>query len=127
MTMPLWLGRFNTRVTNRFLAPIVVQLPGFGRVVHVGRQSGREFRNPVVFFRRGDRGVFAMFYGTEAQWVKNVLAAGSCRFEAPRSAAVHLESPELVRDPTRRLAPWFMRPVLALLRVSDFLVLRVVP
>ena len=56
-----------------------------------------------------------------------MLAAGSCTFESPGDAPVHLASPEFVHDPSRRLVPWIMRIPLAVLRVSDFLVLRVVP
>ena len=40
---------------------------------------------------------------------------------------MHLASPEFVHDPARRLVPAIMRIPLAVLRVSDFLVLRVLP
>ena len=127
MPLPLALGRFNTRVTNRIIGPILVQFPWYGWLFHVGRRTGRPYRTPIMLFLRGDRAVIALTYGERTQWLKNVLAAGSCTFESPGDAAVHLASPEFVHDPARRLVPAIMRIALALLRVSDFLVLRVVP
>jgi hypothetical protein len=79
-----------------------------------------------MLYVRGDRGVIALTYGERTQWLKNVLAAGGCTFESPGDAPVQLASPEFVHDPSRRLVPWIMRIPLAVLRVSDFLVLRVV-
>lgn len=125
MPLPLALGRFNVRVTNRIIGPLLVQLPGFGRVVHVGRRSGRVYRTPVLMCRRGERAVFALTYGPGTQWVRNVLAAGSCGFET-RGHTLALTSPELIHDESRRLVPRVIRWGLALVRASDFLVLRVV-
>ena len=124
MPLPLALGRFNVRVTNRILWPIAGWVPGFGRVVHVGRRSGRTYRTPMLLFRVGDRAVFALTYGPGAQWVRNVLAAGSCRFEM-RGAVLDLDHVELVHDPSRRLVPRPVRWALAVLRADDFLVTRV--
>jgi len=125
MPLPRWLGRFNVRVTNRILGPIVMYVPGYGRVVHVGRRTGRIHRTPVMLFRRGDEGVFALTYGPRTEWVRNVLAAGACRFESAR-LSVDLDRPELVHDPSRRFVPWPMRLVLRVLGASDFLVMHVV-
>ena len=124
MPLPLALGRFNVRVTNRVLGPIVFHVPGFGRVVHVGRRSGLVRRTPMMRFRRDDRVVFALTYGPDTEWVRNVLAAGSCGFESSRER-LRLVGPELVHDPSRRLVPRPVRWGLALLGASDFLVMRV--
>ncbi len=122
MPLPRALGRFNVRVTNRILGPIVMHVPGFGRVVHVGRRTGRVYRSPVMLFRTGDSAVFAMTYGPDTDWARNVLAAGTCRFESAR-ATLSLGAPTLVHDETRRLVPRLVRPALRLLGASDFLVL----
>ena len=124
--MPLGLGRFNTRVTNRIIGPILVWLPSFGWLFHVGRTTGLSYRTPLMLFRRGDRGVIALTYGERTQWLKNVLIAGTCTFQSPRSEPLHLASPEFVHDPSRRLVPWIIRLPLWVLRVSDFVVFRVV-
>jgi deazaflavin-dependent oxidoreductase (nitroreductase family) len=127
MPMPLWLGRFNTRYTNRIIGPILVWLPWFGWLFHLGRTTGRAYRTPLMLFRHGDRGVIALTYGARTQWLKNVLAAGECTFQSPRSEPIHLASPEFVHDPSRRLVPWLIRLPLWVIRVSDFVVFRVVP
>jgi hypothetical protein len=125
--LPLALGRFNTRVTNRIIGPILVWFPWYGWLFHTGRTTGRAYKTPIMLFRRANSGVIALTYGSRTQWLKNVQATGVCTFQSPRSQPVHLDSPEFVHDPSRRLVPWIMRIPLAVLRVSDFLVLRVVP
>lgn len=122
MPLPLLLGRFNVRVTNPLLWPIVSRLPGshFGRVVHVGRRSGRVYRAPMLAFPHGDRLVFALTYGPRAQWVQNVLARGECDFETRRGSR-HLVEPRLVRDGERRPVPRLVRPVLGWIGSYDFL------
>ena len=123
MPLPPWLGRFNARVTNRVLGPIVVRLPWFALLEHVGRRSGRRQRTPVLLFGERDRGVIALTYGPATQWVRNVLAADECVIVdhgRPRRAT----EPRVVHDPTRRLVPRPVRWALAVLRASDFLVLR---
>lgn len=46
-------------------------------VEHVGRTSGAEYRTPVGVVSTDDGFVIALPYGTEADWIKNVLAAGT--------------------------------------------------
>ncbi len=123
--LPRALGRFNRRVTNPVLAPIVTRLPGFGRVVHQGRHSGRTYRTPVLAFRRGERVIVALTYGPKTDWVRNVLAAGGCGLEL-RSGTLELGAPRLVHDPSRRAVPRPVRLALRLLDVADFLELRIV-
>jgi deazaflavin-dependent oxidoreductase (nitroreductase family) len=42
-----------------------------------GRVSGREYQTPVGAVVSGDGFVIALPYGTQSNWVRNVLAAGS--------------------------------------------------
>jgi len=42
-----------------------------------GRSSGKAYATPVGAVRAGDGFVITLPYGTRAQWVRNVLAAGS--------------------------------------------------
>jgi hypothetical protein len=58
------------------------------------------------------------------QWTKNVLAAGEATLESGRRR-IHLVDPELFVDPKRRLVPFPVRQVLGLMRVSEFLRMRV--
>jgi deazaflavin-dependent oxidoreductase (nitroreductase family) len=120
MPAPRWVARFNRRVTNRLLGPVARLLPGFGVVVHRGRTTQRRYRTPVNVFRSGRRYVVALTYGSEAQWVRNVLAGGGCELET-RGRTVALTRPRLVRDERRRAVPPPVRPVLRLLGVAEFL------
>jgi hypothetical protein len=43
-------------------------------------------------------------YGSDVQWVKNILATGSCTIET-RGRIVELVEPELITDPELRPAP----------------------
>jgi deazaflavin-dependent oxidoreductase (nitroreductase family) len=96
--------RAVTRYVDPVLRPLVGTLPGFGIVIHRGRSSGRIYRTPVNVFRRRDAYVFILTYGSDVQWVKNILAAGSCSVEM-RGRVVTLGDPELVEDPQLRPAP----------------------
>jgi deazaflavin-dependent oxidoreductase (nitroreductase family) len=127
MPLPRRLGRFNRRVTNPILWPIVTRLPrsGFGRIIHVGRRSGRVYRTPMLGFREGDRIVFALTYGRETQWVHNVLAVGGCDFETRRGTR-HLVEPRLFHDLEPRFLPSIVRRILGALNAHDFLEMRVV-
>jgi deazaflavin-dependent oxidoreductase (nitroreductase family) len=120
--LPRCLARFNTRVTNRLTGRVAGRMPGFGVVTHAGRRSGRLYRTPVNVFRRGERYVFALTYGPDADWVRNVLAAGGCLLET-RGGAVDLRHPERFSDPTRHLVPLPVRWALRLLRLDEFLAL----
>jgi deazaflavin-dependent oxidoreductase (nitroreductase family) len=122
MPLPKGLARFNLVATNRVSGLVAGRLPGFAIVTHVGRRSGIARQTPVNLFRDGPRYVIALTYGADSQWVKNVLASGSCEVET-RGARVALDRPELVHDPEQTLVPRPVRPILRALRVNDFLVL----
>jgi deazaflavin-dependent oxidoreductase (nitroreductase family) len=93
-----------TRYLDPVLAPIVRRLPTFGIVTHTGRRSGRTYRTPINVFRRGDTYLFFLTYGSDVQWVKNILAAGSCSLET-RGQVVELVEPEVITDPELQPAP----------------------
>jgi deazaflavin-dependent oxidoreductase (nitroreductase family) len=124
MALPHWLARLNLRFSNWFMRPIAARLPWFGVVEHVGRRSGTVRRSALMAFHRDpDRWVIAMTYGTDAQWLQNVLAAGGCRLLS-RGRWVELIEPRRFRDRSRSGVPWLVRPFLAVLRVSEFVELR---
>jgi deazaflavin-dependent oxidoreductase (nitroreductase family) len=123
MPLPKRLARFNLAVTNRLTGPFARRLPGFAVVLHVGRRSGRTFRTPVNMFRTGDGYVIALTYGSDSQWVRNVLAAGEVDVET-RGERLHLVEPEIVHDVRRSRVPAGVRPVLGIVNVSDFMLLR---
>jgi hypothetical protein len=58
----------------------------------------------VNVFRRGDTFLFFLTYGSDVQWVKNVLVGGGCMIET-RGETLKLLNPELITDPELKLAP----------------------
>jgi hypothetical protein len=77
----------------------------------------------VNVFRDGDRYVFALTYGRDADWVRNVLAAERCEIRT-RGRTVRLEQPELFTDERRSGVPPPARVVLRAIDAADFLALR---
>jgi deazaflavin-dependent oxidoreductase (nitroreductase family) len=70
--------RMNRSVTN----PRVMRTAGSAGtqtsvIRHTGRTSGRTYETPVDVITTADGFLIALPYGTRADWVRNVLAAGS--------------------------------------------------
>ena len=123
MPIPPAVARFNKAVLNRLTTPVAAHLPGFAVVHHHGRRSGRAFRTPVNLFPVEGGFVVALTYGSRADWVRNVLAAGACTVQT-RGRLVPCVAPRLYRDPDRRGIRPVGRAVLGLLGVEEFLALR---
>ncbi len=122
--MPLGrsIARLNRVGLNRVTRHIAPWAPGFGLVIHRGRRSGRTFQTPVNVFVRNDEYVFALTYGLDSDWVKNVLAEGGCDLET-RRRTVRLCRPRLEHEQTRRDLPLPVRTILRATKVHDFLIL----
>lgn len=88
--------RFNRAVTNR-LQRRVAGKPGASAALiqHVGRRSGRAYETPIGAFEIDDGFVVTLPYGSEADWVRNVLAAGSAVL-VTQGETVPVDRPELV-------------------------------
>jgi len=86
-------ARFINPVTPLFAG----RLPGFAILSHVGRKSGRTYRIPINVLRRGNYYYFALTYGSDVDWLKNVLAAGECQVRIS-GRDVRLVEPELITD-----------------------------
>jgi deazaflavin-dependent oxidoreductase (nitroreductase family) len=119
-----FLRPFTVRFVNPLTRLVAGWLPGFGILVYRGRHSGREYRTPMNVFRRGDEVVLALTYGSDVQWVKNIVAAGGCRV-LTRGRELDLVAPELLVDPERRLMPSPVRQFLGFMHVSEFMRLRI--
>ena len=120
--MPLSQGvaRFNRHVTNHITGMVADKAPGFAIVHHRGRRSGRVYSTPVNAFRDGDDYLIALTYGADADWVKNVLAAGGCEI-VTRGRRVALTQPRIVTDQHRQWAPPFVRFVLGAINAPQYM------
>ena len=69
------------RASNKHLLnPLMLRLAGrrywYASVIeHTGRRSGRSYRTPIVADRVGDGFVVPLPYGTDVDWVRNILTA----------------------------------------------------
>lgn len=114
---------FTTHVFNPISRRFVRWLPGFGILGYRGRKSGKAYRTPMNAFRHGGDWIFALTYGSDVQWVKNVLAAGEATLEI-RLRKIRLVDPEVFVDRNRRLMPFPVRQILRLMRVTEFIRMR---
>jgi deazaflavin-dependent oxidoreductase (nitroreductase family) len=119
----LLIRPITNHVINPVARPFIHLVPGFALMIHRGRRSGTVHRAPVKFFRDGADYVFALTYGSEANWVRNVVAAGAVDLRIG-NRIIHLGSPEVFVDRRRSLMPAPVRLFLRLLGVTEFLRMR---
>ena len=119
-----FLRPFTVRFVNPATRLVAGWLPWFGILRYRGRTTGKAYRTPMNVFRDGDEYVFALTYGSDVQWVKNILAAGECGLRS-MGRERRLVQPRLYTDPTRRDMPFPVRQLLGLLNVTEFLRMRI--
>lgn len=119
---------------TRLLNPRVLKVAGtaerprFGVVEHRGRRSGRTHATPLGV--RGFRGGFLipLTFGRDADWCRNVLAAGECviRWRGRRYTAIEPRVVDVaeVRDELRAASGPVERLALRLMGTRRFLLLR---
>ncbi|WP_280266912.1 nitroreductase family deazaflavin-dependent oxidoreductase [Nocardia wallacei] len=117
MPMPRWWGRINKRVFN----PRAVASGKWPVLIHVGRRSGETYRTPLDAFPVDGGYLFVPVYGTGADWVRNILAAGTARLRI-EGREVNLAAPRLVgkTEAFQALSSDAPRPP-GLLRITEFL------
>jgi deazaflavin-dependent oxidoreductase (nitroreductase family) len=72
---PAWFDRLQVRYMNPAIRRVARFLPTFAVIQHRGRKSGRQYETVVNAYRK--RRVLAILLGHgNADWVKNVMAAG---------------------------------------------------
>ena len=120
MPIPRVVGQWNKVGLNLVTRRVAPWMPGLGVVVHRGRRSGRMYQTPVNVFASSDGYVFALTYGPDTDWVKNVLAAGGCELRT-RGRTVRVTAPRLFHDEARPGIRPLERQVLRAIGVADFL------
>ena len=89
--------QFNKHVLN----PVMLLLAGRKRwyasaIEHVGRRSGGRYTTPVVAGGTPDDGfIVPLPYGTEIDWLRNVLAAGTASLRS-RGITYQVTDPRIV-------------------------------
>ncbi len=117
---PKALAKFNKVFTNRVMIRLSGR-PPFGAIRHTGRVSGSEHRIPINVFPAGDDFVFALTYGPDADWVKNVMHAGGVVLEYAGDDIPLVQPRMIPRSEAKSFMPVAVRIMLRLLRVDRFL------
>ncbi|MCQ6555509.1 nitroreductase family deazaflavin-dependent oxidoreductase [Streptomyces sp. C10-9-1] len=114
------VARFNKAVANHLVGPVLSRMPGFGKVHHRGRKSGRAFTTPVKLFRRGEDIIITLPYGPGSDWVKNVLAEGGCEITT-RGRRIRVTDPVVFTDDGTTKMPALTRRILSRVDATQFL------
>ena len=117
---------------TRLLNPVILKLAGkrfvraYAVIEHRGRRSGRVYATPVAAQRIAGGFMVPMAFGEQADWFRNVRAAGECiiRWDG---AAYHVVEPELVDWATARQTFGRVERMLAPLFARQFVRLRLAP
>ncbi len=118
MPFPKALARFNKHVTNRFVLLFAGWIPPLAVVQHRGRSSGRLYRTPVMAFPTDGGYVFALTYGRDVDWVKNLFAGGgSVVYDGVEDSLVSISL--IAYEEAKNVIPRWVRAFLRLLSVED--------
>lgn len=129
-----WPAPFRSliRTSNKYLLnPLQLRLAGkrywYASVLqHTGRRSGKRYSTPIVADRAGDQFVIPLPYGTQVDWVRNVLTAGRATVTS-RGTTYDVVEPELI-DATQALPllPAGRRRTFERVNIGHFLRARIV-
>jgi len=88
--------RFNRSVSNPRQMASAGSPGAYASVIrHVGRTSGRNFETPIGAIAVADRFLIALPYGTNTDWLKNLLASGSAVI-VDEGVTYDVDDPEVV-------------------------------
>jgi deazaflavin-dependent oxidoreductase (nitroreductase family) len=121
MPFPKTLARFNKHVTNRFVLLFAGWIPPLATVIHHGRLTGRKYRTPILAFPTDPGFVFALTYGRDVDWVKNLFAAGDGIIEYGGSEFLLISFRFISFDEVNDVFPLPVRILFRLLSVEDCL------
>jgi deazaflavin-dependent oxidoreductase (nitroreductase family) len=77
MPVPRWVAKVNKRVTN----PLQVKQGKWPVLTHAGRTSGATYRTPLEAHPIDGGYIFILVYGSDSDWVQNVLAGGDAALD----------------------------------------------
>lgn len=104
-----WPRQFRDliRLSNKYLLNPVMLRPAGTRywyasvIHHVGRRSSKAYATPIVVERVGNKFIVPLPYGTQVDWLRNVLTAGQARITS-KGQTYEVISPEII-DATEAL------------------------
>lgn len=117
------LAPLTTKVFNPVMRLLAGWMPGLGVLTHHGRRTGREYHTPLLVLRRGDGYVVALWYGSSAHWVQNLVVDQSAGLRT-RGRTVAVTHADFVADPGGHILPLALRLGARLLRVRELALLQ---
>ncbi len=117
MPVPKWIALAN----RRFLNPRELKRGVRPVLTHVGRSSGKTYRTPLDAHVVEGGYIFIIMYGSDSDWVQNILAAGTATV-AVDGEHFDLESPKLIskQEAWKLLSPKTKEPP-SFLKVTEYL------
>ena len=111
----------NKHFTNRLTGKIAGKTHSpIALLMHVGRHSGKAYATPIMAERSQKGFIFALTYGPNVDWYKNVQAAGKCGLRW-HGREYDLQNPQRLDPASGRMAfPYPQRLILKILRIADF-------
>lgn len=89
--VPKWMGKVNKKVFN----PREIRKGKRPVLIHTGRSSGATYFTPLDAHEVDDGFVFIVMYGSDCDWVQNVLHAGTATLRV-KGSEFELGSPRLI-------------------------------
>jgi deazaflavin-dependent oxidoreductase (nitroreductase family) len=132
---PPAFARIVLRPIARTINPLMCRLAGrryasfVSIVYHQGRRSGRQYATVVEGRVFGDRVVVPLAFGTEAEWCRNLRAAGRGHIKW-RGKEYEITSPQIftyesIRPLIRDAFPTWVRITFPVMGFNRFLVMKV--
>ena len=91
-----WIRRMNRAFWNPRAMETAGTPGAYASIVrHVGRTTGRAYETPVGAVATDDGFVIALPYGSQADWLKNVLASGSAEI-VDEGVTYEVDRPEMI-------------------------------
>lgn len=91
MALPRWLARLNRAVFN----PAEKRRGKRPVLEHIGRVSGAQFMTPLDAHQTDEGVIFTPLYGSQTDWLRNVLSAGRATLHLD-GEAIELTRPRLI-------------------------------
>ncbi len=117
MPVPMWIGEVNKRVFN----PREIRNGERPVLTHVGRSSGTVYQTPLDAHPVEGGYIFIVMYGSESDWVKNILAAGTATLTVAGDE-IDVTSPRLIsKDEAFQVLAETTKAPPEILKVTEYL------
>lgn len=113
---------FNKYVTNRLFLLFAGWMPPLAIVNHKGRNTGRRYRTPIMAFPTETGFVFALTYGRNVDWVKNLMASdcGSLEYKGAETSIYGIRFGKY--DDVKDMFPFWIRLPLSIISVEHCII-----